>query len=569
MQPTGVDVVTGVLTPSPLTAAREAFFRGDLDACFSAIKTGTSFSAEERREATLLWARALYRSRRFAEVISFLEPVMGTFVTIDEACTAKMLRAVAVARSPAKGSVEKAIALLEAAAAAARELGAHHAIQGEIAYAHALTCWLKRDYNAVLRHAVDAERASADIISVRAASLRGYVAVAMERYTEALELFRFALCGYRACQERDADLALRIIVQIAALEVALRSATIAGTHALPNNKGRYDDDPAAETPDVFRMEIAALDAWLFAFDGENRRAYQLVRCAERMAPNDAWRVWALANCAQISAAFGDEGWAAEFSDEASRLSRHVDWNATDDEERVALLHLAEILTQTDSREAARLLQHYDRLTRGVDRALLMHNDVRLWILETFVRALVHRGRGDVAKASAALRSVIEQARRVGIRWREALALIELAALEPDALENGERPLESAAAIIMEHFPRSFLARRLGRWTQVLMDPIASRLAPQTRNVLRYVLGGKNPKEIASAMRLSEDTIKGYLKTLFRAFSVNSTPQLIVTCYERGLGLPTWRDLPNDFENVPAHIRGRSSRATGKRSHRPA
>jgi DNA-binding NarL/FixJ family response regulator len=543
MQPIGEDVVSGVLTPSPLTTAREAFFRGDLDACFEAIDSGTALSVEERRETTLLRARALSRSGRFAEVVALLDPVLGTFVTIDEACTAKMLHAVAVARSGVRGGIEKSLALLEAIAAAAHELGAHHAIQGEISYARALTYWLKRDFDSVLRHAVAAERANADAISVRATSLRGYVALAKERYPEALELFRFALRGYRACRERDLDLAFRVVVQIAALEVSLRSASVLGTHALPDDAGRFIDDPTPNTPNVFRMEIAALDAWLFALDGDRRRAYQKARLAVRLAPNEAWRVWALATCAAISAALDDEDWAQEFAVEASEISGTIDWNATDDEERLALLHLTEVLAQANPPEAARTLLRYDLLTTRADRALLMDSNPRIWIHETFVRALVYRNAGDNERASEALQNVRNEAHRIGNRWREALALIELDVLEPERIDS--RPLQSAADLITEHFPRSFLARRLRGWARVLMDPIASKLAPQPRNVLRHVLSGKNAKEIAMMMGLSEDTIKGYLKTLFRAFSVNSAPQLIVTCYERGLGLPPRRDPPSD------------------------
>lgn len=188
---------------------------------------------------------------------------------------------------------------------------------------------------------------------------------------------------------------------------------------------------------------------------------------------------------------------------------------------------------------------YDQLTTDVDRALLMHDDVRLWILDTFVRALVHRLSGEPNEAHEALQGVRAQAQRVGIRWREALALIELDSLQLDASDHGERPLQLAATLIRENFPRSFLARRVGRWSQTLIDPIASRLAPRPRQVLRHVLSGQNPKSIAVTMRLSEDTVKGYMKTLFRAFAVNSTPQLLIACYERGIGSPSWWDAWND------------------------
>jgi len=557
MQPIGIDVGSGVLTPSFLTVAREAYFRGDFELCTDALERATPLSPVERREASLLWARAQYRTLRFSEIVAFLGPILGTFVTVDEVCTAKMLHATSVARSKGPGNLDRGLSLLEALAVAAKELGAHRAIQGEIAYMLAFVHWMKRDYSAVLRYALIAERSDADVISVRATSLRGYVALAAERYPEALELFRFAHRAYRACRERDADLVLRIIVQIAALEVTLRSATIAGTHALADGGGRYVDDAAAEVPGVFRMEIAALDAWLYAFDGDRKKAYRKVRVAERLAPNDAWRVWALANRAQISAALGDADWAAEYAAEALEISRRIDWNATDDEERVGLLHLTEILAVTDPPQAVQVLRRYDRLTTKVDRALLMHDDVRLWILETFVRALVHRNRGEIEQAREALQRVRLEAQRVGIRWREALALIELDAIHSEPLEHSERPLQLATALVREHFPRSFLARRLGRWFQAAVDPIAAKLAPRPRQVLRHVLTGKNPKEIAAVMALSEDTVKGYTKTLFRAFSVNSTPQLLVTCYQRGIGSPSWWDALDESEAIAARARGHS------------
>jgi DNA-binding CsgD family transcriptional regulator len=158
-------------------------------------------------------------------------------------------------------------------------------------------------------------------------------------------------------------------------------------------------------------------------------------------------------------------------------------------------------------------------------------------LDTFVRGLVFRIRGDAEHALDAFLSVHTAAQRVKVLWRSALALIELDATPHVA--RGEQYLQSAALIVRENFPRSFLARRLRRWSQTLVDPIASKIAPQPRQVLRHVLVGSNPKEIAAAMGLSEDTVKGYMKTLFRAFSVNSTPQLLVACYERGIGSPSW------------------------------
>ena len=546
MQPIVFNPAGDVHTPaSPLTIARDAFYRGDFDACLEALDGLASPSPAECCEATLLRARTMIRTQHFAEVVALLGPVLETFATVDEACTARMLHAAAVSRTP--GNLERGRVLLEEIAGAAETLHAHRAIRGEIAYMLAFVYWMKREHQEVLRYALAAEKARADVISVRAASLRGYVAEADQRYLEALRLFRFALDAYRSCRERDADLVERIVVQIAALETALRSAAVGGTHALPPEIGRIGDGTAAGVPSVFRMETAALDAWLFAFDGDRAGAYRSVRVAQALAPDARWRVWALAHRAKISAAFDDAAWAADFAAEARELSEDLDWNATDGEERLALVHLAEVLAQTDPLAAVQVFERYEALTSRPDRALLLHDDVRLWVLEEFVRGLVLRARGDVAGAWRAFKGVHEQAKRVGLLWRATLALIELDATPVAGRPRGDHYLQTAALLVREHFPHSFLARRLGRWALVPHDPVAAGLARQPREVLREILTGKNPKEIAAELSLSEDTVKHYVKTLFGAFGVHSTPQLIVACYRRGIGDPSWwsvLDVPN-------------------------
>lgn len=564
MQPIHPDVGSEVPSPSFVTIARDAFLRGALDVCLEGLDAATPATAAEQREATLIRARVFMRTQRFSEAAQLLEPMLGSFVSVDEACTARMLHGAAIARAP--GTIDSGLELLKEVASAAEALRAHRAIRAEIAYTIAFVHWMKRDYRTTLQYAVLAERGHADVISVRAASLRGYVAIAKERYPEALGLFRFALHAYRSCRERDADLLERIVVQVAALEVALRSAKIAGTHT--SSDELVTEGPAA-TPGVFRMEIAALEAWLYAFDGDCRSAYHKVRVAEDLAPNAAWRVFALANRAKLAAAFGDADIAAEFAAQALELVEKVNWNTTNDDERFGLLHLAEILARTDPPAAADVLRYYDALTTEIDRSLLFSADARLWILETFVRGLVHRAEGELTEACEAFESVHATAMRLGILWRATLALIELDATPVPTRPRGAHYLQAAALLVSEHFPNSFLALRLGRWTHAHVDPVAAKLRRQPREVLRHLLTGKNPKEIALVMDLSEDTVKGYTKTLFRAFAVNSTPQLLVACYERGLGAPSWADALGASIFPPTDRQGptTSSSITTRRRHR--
>ncbi len=520
-----------------LSAAREAWFDGDWARCLDLIARCAPAAAEAQREALLLHGRALLRLRRFAPALDLLTPVLRTFVNIDEACTARMLHATATA---AAHDPERGLALLRDVSTSARTLGAHPAVVAEVEYSVAYVHWLKRDYEAVLEHAVLAEQAGADVISVRAASLRGFVALAKERYHKALKLFRWAYETYRSCRQRDADLAEQIVVQIAALEVALQSAEVRGTHTLPPEIGtRLADAAVLRVPSVTRMQIASLDSWLYAFEGEQDRAYDRARVADRLAPSPAWLTWSLSNRAKIAGAFGDLACARAFATDALEIAGTVSWDATTDEERVGLLSLAEIAAVTQPADAIDLLARYDALVSKMDRSRVFHDDVRLWIVETHVRGLVHRIRGDDERAWQAFKSVHATASRVKIVWRAALALIELDATPSVAQPCGEHYLQAAALLVRQNFPHSFLARRLGRWMNVYSDPIAGRLPAQPREVLRHFLCARSAKDVAAIMGLSQHTVKDYTETLFRAFGVHSKEALLVRCYERGIGSPAW------------------------------
>jgi DNA-binding CsgD family transcriptional regulator/tetratricopeptide (TPR) repeat protein len=537
MQTDRVEDRDGVLQPSPIAGAREAYLNGDFPACFASLDAVANAGPADRREALLLRARALLRQHQPEEVVPLLGPALASFIGVDEACTARMLHAVAVMRA---GSLDRGFDLLSEVDAAARSLCAHRTIRAEIAYWIAYGYWLRRDYANALRQATLAEAARADVVSVRAASLRGFVAVAKERYPEALALFCSALDSYGACRERDPDLVERILVQIASLELTLRSGVVRGTHASRADIVRMPAS-AARACGIFRMQIAALDAWLYAFDGDRPNAYRNVRVAEDLAPTVPWRMWALANRANIALAFGDAAIGAEFAAQALELVESVDWNATADEERVGLLFLTEALAVSDPLAAVTVWRRYDGLTSNVDRSLVSSADIRLWIIETFVRGLVYRISGESAQAREAFQATYEAAERVGYLWRATLALIELDATPMPLSRREHFHLEKAARHVTEHYPRSFLARRLGRWLDATADPIYASLARVPREILRRLLDGMSHKEIAALMGLSPGTVKNYVVSIHRKFGVASTPQLFVACHRRGIGAPSWTE----------------------------
>jgi len=60
------------------------------------------------------------------------------------------------------------------------------------------------------------------------------------------------------------------------------------------------------------------------------------------------------------------------------------------------------------------------------------------------------------------------------------------------------------------------------------------LTPRESEILVLIVGGKSNKEIASALCVSEDTIKWHMKSLFTKLSVADRTQAAVTAIQRGL-----------------------------------
>jgi DNA-binding NarL/FixJ family response regulator len=513
-----------------LDEARSAWSRGDFIGCLARLDgvRSTRAGAAAWVEARLLQARSFYRLRRYRETIALLEPILSVFADGDESCTARMLFGSSIARS---GDVDRGLAILDAAAADAEARDVHRAIRAEIAHARALAHWTRREHDETERLARIAETAGADIISVRATQLRGFVALTQQRFVEALALFNLTLDAYWRCRQRDADLAEMTVHQIAVLELMLRSRDVRGTHAVPDRRRVRDPwDATPEVASVTRLQTYVFDAWLFAHDGDRDTAFRKMRRAEEMASAPAWRVWALAGRASMAAAFGELGSAREHAALGAELAQGVEWNATTGEERVGLLFLAETLVVTDLAAAIAALTAYDALVDPMDPDQAFSTDPRFHAMEDYVRGLVLRAEGQDAAANKLLASAAHRYEACGHLWRAVVARLALASTSP---RGGH--LEYARAIVTEHFPKSFLARRVG--VDALSDPVVGSLTPAQRDVLALLLEGFNAREIATQTGRAYNTVRVHIDRLREAFKASSIHALVVDCHRRGIVLP--------------------------------
>ncbi len=523
----------GVLSTTT-AKAREAYVRGDHAAVLDLTAGAAGVAGERALEARLLRARALLRLQRPEDALAELPEaeVLG-IAAADVRCTALMLRGHAFARQDAA----RGAAALAALADQTGSLRVHPAIRAEIAFFRALAHWSAGELPLAERLAREAERSGLDVLAVRATNLRAFIAMAKWRYADALALFRAAARAYAHCRERDVDLATKIVHQIAALEQTLRSATEPGSHHKRTLPGA-DFGPAVVAPS--RLGIGYDDAWLYALDGDAAAAFRKARETSELANAlDArpWRVWALANAAAIAAAFGEHAGALSFAETADGLAAAVDWDATRDNERMALLQLAEVRATVAPATALAALRRYDQVTTPMDRTRVLRDrtgDARLLGWDAFVRGLVLRAEGHHDVAAARFAEAVEAFRASGYLWREAHALIELGATTREA-----EHLDRALLIVSANFPRSFLSRRFGAWAQVGLDPVGASLTATQRDVLRLLLEGHTGPEIASLTGRAYNTIRTHVQALHRAFGTHSEHQLVVVCAQRGIGAPSW------------------------------
>jgi len=493
-------------------------------------------------EARLLKARSLYHLRRYSETIALLEPILAVFADGDESCTARMLFGSSIARS---GDVDRGLAILDATAVQAEARGVHRAIRAEIAHARALAHWNRREHDETERLARLAEEADADIISVRATQLRGFVAMTQQRFAAALVLFNLTLDAYWRCRQRDADLAEMTVHQIAGLELMLRSRDVRGTHDVPDRRRvREPWETSPETASVTRMQTHVFDAWLFAHDGDRDTAFHKMRRAEEMATAPAWRVWALAWRASMAAAFGELGSAREHAALGAELRDRVDWAATTGEERVGLLFLTETLAVTDLAAATATLRTYDSLPDPMDPDQAFSADPQLRAFEDYVRGLVLCGGGQDAAATELLKSAAQRFASCGHLWRAVVARFALVSAAPRRAE-----LDALRAIVAEDFPKSFLARRVG--VNPPRDPIVARLTPAQRDVLALLLEGLAARDIATRTGRAYNTVRVHIDRLREAFQASSIHALVVDCHRRGIVLPAPPRRPGDTSVVRA------------------
>jgi len=99
--------------------------------------------------------------------------------------------------------------------------------------------------------------------------------------------------------------------------------------------------------------------------------------------------------------------------------------------------------------------------------------------------------------------------------------------------KGEHPINESLAIrpkVAEQVLHHFQELSLGRGAEVFIAPVT----PREREILTYMAQGYLNKQIAFALKISEQTVKNHVTSILRKLNANARTQAVVEAIKQGL-----------------------------------
>ena len=431
-------------------APRKADYQAALDA-YLAGRSKASLAllyGDDSIDGSLLRVRALLRIGREGDAIGELSQNVPPFSEHAKSAVHQFLVGTAFARNR---RYDEAFEALRNAESYARSTGDSELIT-ETAFYRALTAFMRGDY-------VQAE----DIASE---TLDDGCGTSHARLLDLLGL----VAGLRGDVDRQ------IIMHVAANEHlsrvdrpdayfdagALNNLAVPAAEVNPPGMAEFIRQRARAIPwndelRPLRFHVTHHLAWLEALAGNHVAAFREFRAAVALAPTPARGAEALVGRGYLAREMGETMWAAECVAHAEELVEQVDWNASDDDERHALLQLATLVAPVDPIRASRHVERYKALKRTMNPMhVVAHGGVLFRAKEAHAFGLVAHQQHGAAFAATLLRDAHRLFRSISSNWRAALVALDLHDLV------GDRAMLAYAREHAARVPQSWLARRVAR-----------------------------------------------------------------------------------------------------------
>jgi hypothetical protein len=516
----GIHAVTGPQAAKLLEQAVDAERRARRDEALDLLAGCAEWPTPYQEQGLLLRADVL-TAREAIAGLQELAAHADAFNTAD----ARVGYFLSSARAYMKArNLDAAEAMLESAQAALGE--AHESRAYEVAYARARLSWNRREYDPQNEDLAFAIRSSDAAVRFNALNLRAWMHAGHENY-------RATMADLVACLRvyREHGLACGI----ANVAGCVQSIFGISYELLDFNAEREAElvfDTIEWTPDLESIRYQSLRslAWCAFLRGDSARAQWLLKDSKDAAPSDAWKTMAHVDRAYIARVNLNDAWAAEELYEAHGLARKVDWHATRDEERMALVMLAVLFAPIDLGHAQRYVSTFIELGSGnLSPAIEASHDPRRAVAaQKYAAGRVH---GMLGNKSLGIRNLEEAYRMFSeLEFDFRAALVAEALYE---LTNDTR-WQQTACIHAAKFPACAIAQRLNAPALQSKNDEPEGLTLTQRQIAIAHCQGVEVEDLSRRFSRSTFTIEKQLQAIYAAFGVRSRSGLRDELHRRGL-----------------------------------
>lgn len=383
--------------------------------CLAALHFHTTF------EACVLRARALMRLRRLPEAEAAIRQAGETASKdLERALYYTLLGTIRDRQGDAEGANEAWVD------ARALSCGAHaDSIKAELNYYVALSAWCSKDLEeteSIARESLaeyhNSDESAAYPVAVSLAftyELLSLVEGVREHYSTQIGLLQRGLAVLASAPARHVWVEASLLNNLASIIPEVRMPHIAKIVREYASQLRWNSEMPGWAYNVYR----AL-GWSEALEGNEIAAFRDLREAESHAPSIARRIEVILDRSFLFASIGEKISAHERFDEADQLCAKVDWNATEGEDRYALLWGAELAASFDPKRAAAMIRRYKAIRKPMNPLLVASGNIRRWnAYESDAFGVVAGANGDIADSLRHLQNAMQIWDSLGFEWRAA------------------------------------------------------------------------------------------------------------------------------------------------------
>ncbi len=495
-----------------LSAVRDAYLRGDYEACLSLCDAFNQRDAHEAAEIVLLRARCLIPLGRGEHAIQALRGLRIAADQHDEYLTGRMLM------SAAYMSIEQNEKGLELALEAYRESKeAHPTVRAELVVTLAVGHYRKGEH-ARAQRILDTVPEDADIVYVRALEYSGWLAWARGDYNGSVDKFRDALNRIEGCNHYDRFTEAKCIFGLAFLTAELLRLDLWAEIA--DRIERFDWSLSGVA--TWRYWIANRASLVAELRGDLDGSATWAALAEEIAPDCGTRIDSWCRLASRFGRYGETASQTYFTNKARAAYDLLPRSARQAEQRALTLAIAdEIVDGASPGDAGSLLTYF---AEAVVPTMQGRSDERqfeavyLSILGYYEERL-----GNRARAKEAYLRALDAFGSVGFVRRAAIVAYRLKVL------TGDTHYENFAVKALRDVSATYWVK-----TRLARSQTEARLTDKQVEVARLVAQGYTNQQIAEAQGISYCRARNTVREVLARLGIKSRTQLAGIAAARGL-----------------------------------